>query len=249
MLSQFLFVCRAFFFLTTLIGFVSILFAKFRNPTLLKYGKTRQFPNRSAQGIISFFEQLTVPKAWFRHFYIFSELLAFISVLKRRDTVSLLFLFHSTRRLMETFYVNKFGSQSRMHVTHYLVGIWFYSGVNFGIAINQSQGSRSTILRLVAFLLFAAASYDQFQNHLHLAQLKKYSLPTYGMFKVVCSPHFLDEAAIYLALAILSGSTELIMCFLWTIFNLSVSAVETRTWYLNKFSKSTPQYAIIPFVL
>lgn len=235
------------FYASFLVGIASVHLAKWQLPALLKYGKTLE-GSRTQKGLLGFFEQLTVPKQWFTHFYVYSTTLAILNVYCQRNLVSLLFLIHSGRRLYETQCVTKYGENSRMHLSHYLVGLWFYSVANWAVFESKSR-SQLPLVRFLAVLVFALSSVDQYMNHLHLSKLVKYTMPTYGLFSITTSPHYFDEVLLYLSLTAYTGSLKLFACLVWVIVNLSTSALETRAWYLKKFPQTTPPYAIIPFVL
>ncbi|CEP60066.1 putative polyprenol reductase LALA0_S01e02256g [Lachancea lanzarotensis] len=240
------------FYITFLIGMLSLLLASIQAPLLLKYGKT--LPENASRGqdknLWVLFQHFTVPKSWFSHFYVYSGFLSCVNMtLLHFKTLSLLMALHSMRRLYETIYVNKSKPSARIHVSHYLVGFWFYSAVNYAIYTSRPDTWSPPLIRSFAMLLFAIASWDQYKSHLHLSQLRKYTLPTKGLFRLVASAHYLDEILLYSALALYSRSTKLLVCLLWVISNLSVSAIETRQWYLRKFPQSTPKFAIIPYIL
>jgi 3-oxo-5-alpha-steroid 4-dehydrogenase 3 len=72
-------------------------------------------------------------------------------------------------------------------------------------------------------------------------------LPTMGLFCIVACPHYLMEIGIYLSMALVyPQSLVLWACFVWTAINLSVSAEQTRYFYLGKFDHRVPKYAIFP---
>ncbi|KAM3165431.1 Polyprenol reductase [Lachancea thermotolerans] len=235
------------FYSSFLLAITSVLLAKWRLPTLLKYGKTLQgVPSKG--GILGSLQSLTVPKRWFGHFYVYSTALALLNVCFLRGFASLLVLTHSARRLYETRCVSKFGKDSRIHLSHYLVGLWFYTAVNCAVFVDRTR-TRSPLARLVAVIVFVLSSLDQYRNHLHLSKLVKYTLPTYGLFQLVSSPHYFDEILIYLSLAVYTSSLKMFLCLVWVIVNLSTSALETRSWYAKKFPRAAPSFAIIPYLL
>ncbi|SCV99902.1 LAFE_0B05050g1_1 [Lachancea fermentati] len=232
------------------IGLLSVFLARWRIPILLKYGKTLVDQKHQNDGMFDILLHLTVPKEWFRHFYILSSCLSIINLWSSMNLVSLLVAFHSFRRVYETHYVNRFGKRSRMHISHYLVGLWFYTSLNVAVAISSTSHQTHSIgSRLFLIALFSLASFDQYKNHLHLSHLVKYTLPQYGLFQVVTSAHYFDEVLIYLSLASYTGTAEMYCCFAWVLGNLSISAIETREWYAKKFPSKTPPYAILPYLL
>ncbi|SCU95879.1 LAME_0F13894g1_1 [Lachancea meyersii CBS 8951] len=241
------------FYATFLLGLVSLVVAKLQAPILLKYGKTlpQSAGRHYSESFWGQFQRLTVPKAWFSHFYVYSVFVSSVNMfLLQFNLLSILIAVHSARRLYETVYVNVSKPSARIHVSHYLVGFWFYSAVNYAASTSSPETWSSLPVRCLALLLFALASWDQHENHLHLSKLRKYTLPTYGLFRIVASAHYFDEFLLYFALTLFTGaSAKLLVCLLWVIANLSFSAVETRAWYLQKFTESTPRFAILPYML
>ncbi|CAL9728695.1 hypothetical protein MOUN0_E03686 [Monosporozyma unispora] len=135
-----------------------------------------------------------------------------------------------------------------MNWSHYAVGIWFYSVVHIILNIKLNSGEINNKLNTNAFYLFIISSVEQFRSHLILSKLVKYSLPTDGLFKYVCCPHYLCEVGIYASLVLYN--VEFLFPLVWVIASLSVSAIETRYYYKTKFKDQiVPNYAIIPFLI
>ncbi|SCU80043.1 LAFA_0B07184g1_1 [Lachancea sp. 'fantastica'] len=240
------------FYTTFLVGILSLLLAKIRAPLLLKYGKTlpEDAKNGQDKSLWALFQQLTVPKGWFSHFYVYSGILSCVNLIALRlNILSVLMAVHSLRRLYETTHVNKSKPSARIHVSHYMVGFWYYSAVNYAIYRSKPETWSPPLIKSFAILMFILASWDQYKNHLYLSQLRKYTLPTKGLFRLVASAHYLDEICLYSAMTLYSRSTKLLVCLLWVISSLSVSAIETRKWYSQKFPQSTPKFAILPYIL
>lgn len=231
--------------ITFLIGLASVLVAKFRLPTFLRYGKTL-LPNKEAKLQLIY---TTVPKAWFAHFYYLSTILSLVNVYYyHRSPIVWLVAFHSIRRLYETTFICKYTPHSRMNWSHYVVGIWFYTVLNLIIALKHYESVVSYSLKPLPFLTFTLASWDQNNNHRNLSKLVKYSLPRYGLFQLICCPHYFDEVLIYASLA--TYNSEFLWLLLWVVINLSVSALENKKYYNDKFPRAkVPQHAIIPFIL
>jgi len=104
--------------------------------------------------------------------------------------------------------------------------------------------------------LFALAWVMQYQFHLYLASLKKYSLPDYGLFRRIVCPHYTCECLLYLTLAVVAAPegqlcNRTLLCGLaFVAINLGVTANGTRQWYLAKFGaeKVKPRWRMIPFL-
>lgn len=234
---------------TFLVGLGCVAVAKFLLPEFLQYGKTL-IPSNGPQ-IKSRLRLIysTVPKAWFAHFYYLSTALSLVNVyLYYNSPVVWLVAFHSIRRLYETKVICKYSSSSRMNWSHYVVGIWFYTVLNTIISLKHYERKVVYSLKPFSFLLFSLASWDQHNNHRTLSKLVKYSLPTDGLFRWVCCPHYFDEVLIYASLA--TYNLELCWPLLWAFVNLSVSALENKKYYMLRFPRAqVPQYAIVPFIL
>lgn len=206
---------------------------------------------------------LTVPHAWFTHFYIVSTALAaFRYLLKpyltRQGTVCSNFIFfQSLRRLSECLVLHK-TSSSRMWVGHYAVGLAFYVVTNLAVFLEGIDWNKwpsgpvtkishgldlgpSRAAEILLSLILALAMLLQFSQHQYLASLKKYTLPDQGTFAHVVAPHYTAECFMYLAVAILAnGSPSLVnwtmLCaFIFVLVNLGVTAQGTYHWLLLKF--------------
>lgn len=250
---------------------------------LLKYGKTAQSghsgPKSPLEQFASRLAQLTVPKAWFTHYYVLFAVLTWPQWFFRKsegfglfELILAMFTFQATRRTVESFTVTKFGTKLRIHVSHYAAGLFYYVGLagNTWLAISggTSGGQPSGIPSgkpsnlpvkapfwpsALAIATFLAASVDQLQNHRHLAALVKYSVPTRGLFRYFASAHYFDEIVIYTAATALSyfGNNSVVFwnfaaLLVFAVTNLSVSAVDTRNYYLQKFDDYQVPWAILP---
>lgn len=222
---------------TYYVGILSVLIAKLYIPQLLKYGKTWE---RST----NYWINLTCSKANFVHFYLISTSLSLFNLFAFKNLLTVCVFVHSIRRLYECVSVTRWG-QSRIHITHYLVGLWFYTLLNLGIMVNNGQ-TRNSVVSSVLFIIF---TLDQMANHEYLSKLKKYCQPRYGLFKYVCCAHYFDEVMIYFSFFLMnSGSrTTLAHSLFWIIVNLGTSSYETGNWYLQKFGSRSRWY-FIPFV-
>lgn len=253
-----------------------VLLAKWKLTGFLKYGKTllsvddkkhdgdgkEKREKTSVLQILDFFESIVVPRACFSHFYVISTFFSLVNgIWYPGHLIAWLPLFHSLRRLYESYCISKFGAESKMNISHYLVGIWFYTSLNLIFSIGLSKDNKITSLssnsafQLIALFLFLASSYNQYQNHVYLSQLVKYTNPKKGLFKWVSCAHYFDEILIYSSLFGYARVSRyeyladgLKYCLLWVGINLSVSAIETRNYYSHRYQDVAP-HAIIPFVL
>lgn len=219
--------------------------------------------------LVNALARITVPKAWFRHFYLVFAVLQWSQLLLAPEliwqpskylVVWVLLVIQATRRLVESFCLTKWGSSSRMHVSHYLVGIFYYVGVSLacwtGLQTQKSE-ARFGPLDLAVFVIFGVFSVDQFQNHRHLALLVKYSVPKFRLFGVVSCAHYLDEIVIYLSIVtevlVHGGHGRLDMALMaswvFVVVNLSVSAIETHNYYQVKFDDYAVPYAVLPYLI
>lgn len=236
--------------LSFVVGLGSLCIAKIYLPDFLEYGKTLKAHRKdSKHKILDTIMHFTVPKSYFSHFYILSTTLSIITVYNYREyAITWLLLFHSIRRLYETLYIAKYTNKSRMNWSHYAVGLWFYSVIHLILNIKLYSGEIKPSLNRISFYLYIISSVEQSRHHLILSKLVKYSLPTKGLFKYICCPHYLCEIGIYASLIVYNS--EFILPFVWVVVSLSISAVETKHYYQSKFKdQSVPKYAIIPPIL
>lgn len=244
----------SFIHLTYLLGIFSIALAKWRIPILLKYGKalSDNCVRNGEYNLLIKLQNFTVPKYWFTHFYILSFVLSTFNVYKKNELILWLVQFHSTRRLIESIFITNWGSESRIHLSHYLVGVWFYTVLNLSIIIslNASHNSVPFVFRIIGIIGFVIASIDQFDNHHYLSTLSKYTIPTEGLFQWIASAHYFDEMIIYGSLILIDSrsSYPLLLSFIWIIVNLGVSSVETWKFYKRQYGVEI-KYCMIPFVL
>lgn len=236
----------------------------------------------NANFALRFALELKVSKFWFFHFYVLSLVLSVVgfiithSKVLNNDTshpfslpelenigtipleISRLAFFliigHSSRRLIETCMVFNYKKTSKMNISHYLVGLFFYTSLNLQLFLNTDflgtiTASQFDIRLLLSLILFLFASTDQFVNHLHLSKVVKYNVPRYALFKYVCCAHYLDEILIYTAVFGVLRTRTSFLGLLFVIVNLSTSAIETRNYYKAKADSKVPKWAIIPFVL
>ena len=251
--------------------------------------------------LINWLKSIYVPKHWFFHFYILSTFLSvslftlsffpdFIvnkfaikflisdSVInnpisfKHFLLLSLFNLIQGIRRAHECIFVFVPSNKSNMHMSHYLVGIFFYTTINIlpylwflptQSDILESATTTTTtnlypyslsfsMYDLIAIYLFAVASADQSRNHGHLSTLKKYTKPFKGLFEYCCCAHYFDEIVIYLSHFIIFRRLPSFLAFVWVVSNLSVSANETYIYYLNSTDQNdriqNNYWRIIPFL-
>nr|KYP68283.1 3-oxo-5-alpha-steroid 4-dehydrogenase 3 [Cajanus cajan] len=86
----------------------------------------------------------------------------------------------------------------------------------------------------------------------HSRQAEEYVIPRGDWFEIVSSPHYLSEIVIYASFVVATGGTNLTiwLLFVFVVANLSFAAVETHSWYRQKFEDyPSNRFAIIPFIL
>ena len=249
MLDNFIDYIIALYRLSFIVGLASLYIAKIYIPDFLEYGKTLKYHSKNTKyPLIDNIIHFTVPKAYFSHFYILSLILSTVTVWKYHQyPLAWILLFHSFRRLYETLFISKY-TGSRMNWSHYVVGLWFYSVLHIILNIKLASGDIDPSINMISFSIFLYSSIEQFKSHQILARLKKYSLPQDRLFQYVCCPHYLCEIGIYVSF--IAYNYEFIFPLVWVITSLSISAVETRKYYQDKFTENiVPKYAIIPFIL
>ena len=181
-----------------------------------------------------------------------------------------LFILQCIRRLEEEYFAPP--SSARMHIAGFAVGAMFYALVPLSLLeIRDNKGkllqislNPSLVLLLIGVLIFIWGSIHQTKCHTILHEMKfasdRYGLPTGDWFKYSSSPHYLAEIVIYFGLFLIGLSLSLddhsfprnlLLCLLFTICNLSITAQRTHDWYLQKFKEDYSRlnrWRIIPFV-
>ncbi|ODQ78542.1 hypothetical protein BABINDRAFT_23590, partial [Babjeviella inositovora NRRL Y-12698] len=238
---------------------------------LLQYGKVSlakkeyqkherdRWPPALVDQFIRFLVTITVPKSWFIHFYVLSSILSISNQTKSGDSkpytvcviLCCMIMTQSCRRLYECRYVSKPNPQARMNISHYLVGIFFYTAISvnclFQAITHDIAGSFSCscvslgmVLLVLAFVYF---QYEQYVSHVYLALLVKYRTPQAGWFRYVYCAHYLQEICIYSCMAATGGVLPLTtripsnsnwLVVAWVVSNLSISAIETGKFYDEK---------------
>lgn len=161
---------------------------------------------------------------------------------------------HLSRRVYESFWIEKPSKTATMHVSHYLIGIGFYGAMVLGTwlegvsnvesSLSQPQDTYFNISSLSAIFLFLYASYHQYKCHSILSLLRQskdegtYSIPRGDWFEMLVTPHYFADILIYLSLNILYRfQNYILICgLIWTIVNLSIVSGETQVWYQSHFS-------------
>jgi len=99
------------------------------------------------------------------------------------------------------------------------------------------------------------ASRQQQEAHKHLASLKKYTLPTQGLFSNIVCPHYTCECLIYVGLAAAAAprghvfNPTLLCALFFVVANLGATANNTKRWYVEKFgADKVPRWRMIPFI-
>lgn len=207
---------------------------------LFPYGKT--LSDRTGWAII------LVPKSWFSHFYMLGWVLTCLFIRNQFLTgivpyMSIIFWLHTLRRLIECVLISKTSPSSRMHITHYLVGLLFYicTSLVFYWADQAARHQTSwNFVRFIGLLIFAFASTEQFMAHSYLASLRSsksqtYPFPTQRYFKLVACPHYTFELIIYLAFALISQYWMSLLIVLWVFLDLHFAANLQFEWYRSKY--------------
>lgn len=116
--------------------------------------------------------------------------------------------------------------------------------------------SKPSMKTFIAVPIFILASGIQHDCHVHLAGLKKYTLPDHQLFRAVLCPHYTSECFIYLAIAIIAApqgqalNGTILSGMGFVVANLGVTADSTRKWYAEKFGadKIEGRWRMVPYV-
>jgi 3-oxo-5-alpha-steroid 4-dehydrogenase 3 len=164
--------------------------------------------------------------------------------------IVLLNLVQSIRRLYECLYVSKFSKTAKIHIFHYLVGLFFYSTINIIPFLENYDGNFYPIRWFQPFTflsIFIYISIKQYQTHFILSKQKKYTLPKTNLFKYVTCPHYFYESLIYLIFFLIRPSLSYALISIWVVINLSISANQSYIFYKSK-NEITNEYRIFPFI-
>ncbi|KAI8874285.1 hypothetical protein GQ42DRAFT_159869 [Ramicandelaber brevisporus] len=156
--------------------------------SVLRYGKTllglKPANSKQSDSLISWFESLRVPKAWFTHFYIVGSLWnaliiaasLYFGASGRVLVVSSVNQVHLLRRLYECLYVQVLSASAMMHAGVYLLGVTYYITTPLALVIDPNptlQQQQHLSWYDVAFILLAFnAMIGQYQHHKLLADLR-----------------------------------------------------------------------------
>jgi len=171
------------------------------------------------------------------------------------------------RRLVECYVFSK-PSKSSMHVTHWLIGLAFYTADSIAIWVEGIPAllaggvhtSPKTELRttkvIVVLCFFVAASIVQNRVHARLASLTIYQIPPGRLFQHVLCPHYTAEVVIYICFAMLAAShgswlnVTMMAALVFVVSNLGVTAIGTRQWYVDQFgaAKVGMRVRLVPFI-
>ncbi|KAI6596668.1 hypothetical protein MCOR04_002918 [Pyricularia oryzae] len=170
------------------------------------------------------------------------------------------------RRLFEQLFVLR-SSTSKMWIIHWALGLSFYISMSVAVWIEGSgsildqwskpNDAHSPGLKVfTGSVMFIIVSVTQFKCHSHLASLKKYSLPTRGLFQYTVCAHYTCECLIYISLAIVAApegqmfNKTILSAIVFVAVNLGLTAHGTRKWYEAKFGaeKIAARWTMIPLV-
>ncbi|KAL2145998.1 hypothetical protein VTI28DRAFT_5655 [Corynascus sepedonium] len=169
------------------------------------------------------------------------------------------------RRTLEHWTIMK-QSRSTIWVVHWLLGLLFYLAISVSVWVEGSHAflnpadytddAQSVLKMAVAFPIFMFAWVNQYRCHKHLAGLKKYSLPTAGMFRHYICPHYTCECLLYLSMAIATAprgawfNRTLVCALIFVAINLGVTASGTRKWYAERFGIGSVamKWNMVPFI-
>jgi 3-oxo-5-alpha-steroid 4-dehydrogenase 3 / polyprenol reductase len=149
---------RAYFVLTSVGVLVARAIPQLRT-AFIPYGKTYT-GSRKTNSRLQWLSDLTVPKAWFWHYYLISVTLSilwgayflgcsketqfcifdWLSLDGKSFLVWVMMLVQGSRRLYESLFIQR-GSSARMWIGHYLVGCAFYAMMSLSVFV---EGQRRT---------------------------------------------------------------------------------------------------------
>ncbi|WBW74511.1 3-oxo-5-alpha-steroid 4-dehydrogenase [Schizosaccharomyces osmophilus] len=224
------------------------------------------------------FSKLQVPKHWFWHFYAYGCILivCYVSfvlstswqdpVLQAAQTellnskkaqVSLtLFGIHMLRRLYESLRFRNTGS--KMQITHYLLGYFFYSHTFLAILVaclgdyEQHAGWKQGI----GLGLYVFGSVWQNASHEHLIAQKhqRSYLPLQKSgFRWIAGAHYFGEVILYTGFLCIINHWIIWLVYGWILVSMtnvatSYSQTSTQAFQKVKTTKSGPKWILFPFL-
>ena len=189
-----------------------------------------------------------VPKRWFSSFYLCALILIIILSSNRIQPMLLFLGIHVYRRFFETLLIMPYSDDSKMHITHLLMGYTFYMAVT--LAYFSQPINRISSQWVAIFLILNGLQMDA---HFVLGTLRKDSsshskIPRVRMFKYMLCPHYLIEILLYVHFCSLSPNILTLSCLLFVTTNLAISSRLTAVWHKRKFGEDD-RFALIPHFL
>eukprot|EP01068_Selenidium_serpulae_P017709 Selendium_serpulae@DN6398_c0_g2_i5.p1 len=214
--------------------------------TWSRHGKLAPPLNKRGTGYLS--------KHRFRDFYIVGLTVVLLTVALLNGAVQphlcVMMVVHLTRRFLEHLFVFRPTENSVMHIMAYFLGCSFYVVMPISFLRSGSQFKTS----YVCVVQFIAFSLIQTYSHFSLASLRKttctqeHSCPNGGLFSIITCPHYLAEMGIYSCWALQIPCSETILCLLFVILTMIVSARRTHLWYTQKWPECKSKSALFPYV-
>ena len=114
--------------------------------------------------------------------------------------------------------------------------------------------SAPSLRQVLGVALWAFSSGVQHDAHVHLASLKKYSLPTHPVFKSLVCPHYTAEVGIYTGMAVMAAgegewvNKTIMSVVVFVVAALGGQAAGQKKWYKEKFGEKCMdgKWCIIP---
>lgn len=235
-----------------------------RVDALLRYGLRRQYPNHDSFAssfplsvLLNPSRGIASSKCWKLFYTTGIASCVACGMLFRSHTPLLLFLVHTTRRLIECMYVHKFSS-STISLAHLCMGASFYifaaPTLTLYEPVNNSNNNHN--IPYLSILVFVIAQFIQHNAHRALAStipiVGKYGVPRGFGFGAVACPHYSAEIIIYGVLLFEAPSIASALLFAFVVINLSHSGIQNVEWYRRTFSKhlaaNEMRYAIVKYV-
>ncbi|XP_023016003.1 polyprenal reductase [Leptinotarsa decemlineata] len=187
--------------------------------------------------------------------------------------ISLILLsLQSYRRFYDTHYVSIFGKNSKINISHFIMGIFHYPGAFLAIICEAPRFATTTFgatnlnltslsyIDIFAILLFIWAWWHQHKTTKILAGLRKnekgkivtsdHKLPHGDWFEYLSSPHQTAEILMYLSITILLWyNITWFFVFTWVLANQVETILLSHWWYQETFEKfPKKRKALIPFL-
>ena len=177
-----------------------------------------------------------VPKKWFTHFYVYAVLVTWL-LSPRESSGRFWVLLHLWRRLIEQAVLFPSSERSKMHVSAYLFGFFFYTAVALTVPAEPGYPILSVAGNAIQFFSHHALFMRRWTRR---SEEVKKSPPESMWFKYMNCPHYFAEMLIYAGL-VARDNTPSILCLLFVCVSLGVNWRNHSLFYKHQLARTSPR--------